>query len=125
MTVDVLFLAAVTSLLLHEMDAVDKEEWRLLFVLRRLPSRGGFRWFLVLHLPLYLGLMALIAADASPTVRWMKSAVDVFLIVHLGLHERLSAHGARAFANPFSRTMIWSAAGFGLLHLAASTLDVF
>ncbi len=33
-----IFFVAVSTLLLHEMDAIDKKEWRLLFVLRRLPD---------------------------------------------------------------------------------------
>ena len=115
---DLLFFAAVSSLLLHEMDAIDKREWRMLFVLRRLPDEGALRWFIVLHLPLLVALMALVAAVASTPIRWVESGVDAFLVVHAGLHEHLGSRGERAFANPFSRWLIWSAAGLGALHMA-------
>ena len=115
---DLLFFIGVSSLLLHEMDAIDKKEWRLLFVLRRLPDEGALRWFILLHLPLFVGLLALVAAGPSAFTRWIEGGVDVFLVVHAGLHEKLSRGGDRAFANRFSRGLIWSAAGFGAAHLA-------
>ena len=115
---NIVFYAAVSSLLLHEMDAVDKKEWRLLFVLRRLPDRGALRWFILLHLPLFIALLVLVAAADTTPIRWTQAGVDGFLVVHAGLHERLTGRGDLAFANPFSRWIIWSAAGLGLLHLA-------
>lgn len=114
---DILFFVAVSSLLLHEMDAIDKKEWRLLFVLRRLPDEGALRWFILLHLPLFVALMALVAAAQSTTVHRIEGGVDAFLIVHAGLHEQLAFRGETAFANAFSRSLIWSAAGLGAIHM--------
>ena len=114
---DLLFFIAVSLLLLHELDAIDKKEWRLLFVLRRLPDEGALRWFIVLHLPLFVGLLALVAAAESSATRWIEAGVDGFLIIHAGLHERLGSRGEHAFANPFSKSLIWSAAVLGALHL--------
>ena len=114
---DLVFFTGVSMLLLHEMDAIDKKEWQLLFVLRRLPDEGAMRWFIVIHLPLFVALLALVAAGPSPLVRWIEAGVDSFLVVHAGLHERLAAKGARAFANPFSRALILSAAALGALHM--------
>jgi hypothetical protein len=57
-----LFIGAVSMLLLHEMDAVDTREWRLRFVLRRLSSDGAMRWFIIVHLPISIALLALAAA---------------------------------------------------------------
>ena len=78
---DLVFFAAVSLLLLHEMDAIDKREWRLLFVLRRLPDDGAMRWFIFLHLPLFVALLALVAAGPSTAVRWIEAGVDGFLVV--------------------------------------------
>ena len=114
---DLLFYVAVSALLLHEMDAIDKQEWRILFVLRRLPDQGGLRWFISLHLPLFVALMLLVAAEDSATVSWITGGVDAFLIVHAGLHEGLGYRGERAFANVFSRSLIWLAAAVGAIHI--------
>jgi hypothetical protein len=115
--IDLVFFLGVSSLLVHEMDAVDKKEWHFLFVLRKLPDHGALRWFIGLHLPIYLGLLALVAAGPSSTVHLIEGLVDGFLIAHAGLHERFSAKGEGAFANVFSRSLIWLAAGFGAVHL--------
>ena len=37
---DLVFILGVSALLAHELDAVDKREWRLLFVLRRMSAKG-------------------------------------------------------------------------------------
>jgi len=115
---DLLFFLGVSLLLMHEMDAIDKEEWRLMFVLRKLPREGALRWFITLHLPLFVGLLFLVAAGPSSTTRWIEGGVDVFLIAHAALHENLSRTGDRAFANNFSRTLILLAAAFAAAHLA-------
>lgn len=117
--VDLLFFSAISVLLLHEMDAVDKREWRLLFVLRRLPDDGAMRWFVLLHLPLLIALLALVAAGPSTVVRWAEGGVDAFVIVHAGLHERLAALGHGAFRNAYSRSLIWGSAALALIHLIA------
>jgi hypothetical protein len=114
---DLLFFVAVSSLLMHEMDAIDKKEWRLMFVLRKLPDEGALRWFILLHLPLFVGLLALVAAGPSTTTRWVEGGVDAFLLVHAALHENMSRTTDKAFANRFSRSLIWAAAAFGAAHL--------
>ena len=102
---------------MHEMDAIDKKEWRLLFVLRRLPDHGALRWFILLHMPLFVALLVLVAADTSPTTRWIEGGVDAFLIIHLALHTRFWRRGRDAFANGFSRSLIWAAGLLAATHL--------
>ncbi|MCP3993753.1 MAG: hypothetical protein GY722_01630 [bacterium] len=114
---DLIFFLAISSLLLHEMDAIDKKEWRLLFVLRKLPDEGALRWFILLHLPLLVALLALVAAEPSTATRSIEGGVDVFLIGHAVLHEILSVRGDSSFASTFSRVLIWSAGLFAALHL--------
>lgn len=117
MVADLIFFSALSALLLHEMDGIDKQEWRLLFVLRRLPDEGAMRWFVLLHFPLFVAMLALVAATPSTAIRWTQGAVDTFLIAHAALHERLAHGGDAAFANPFSRSLIWPAAALSAVHL--------
>ena len=49
MLTDSVFYLAFVLLLAHEVDAVLCREWRLLFVLRRLPEVWGRSLFVVLH----------------------------------------------------------------------------
>lgn len=123
MMADLVFFAAVSTLLLHEMDAIDKKEWRWLFVLRRLPDSGALRWFILLHIPVFIGLLVLVGAESNSFVRGIQGVVDGFMIVHAGLHERLAVGGERAFANAFSRSLIWASAGFGAVHLMMLLAD--
>ena len=115
---ELLFFVGVSMLLLHEMDAIDKKEWRLLFVLRKLDNGAALQWFITLHLPLLVGLFILAGAGDTATVRWIQGSVDAFLIVHAGLHERLARGDGAVFANPFSRALIWGAGAVGAVHLA-------
>lgn len=114
--VDLVFLVAVAALLAHEMDAVDKREWRLLFGLRRLPDAPARQWFVGLHVPLFVALLALVAAGPSSLIRGVEGAVDGFMVVHAGLHERLAGRSGRDFANRFSRWLFWTAALLGVVH---------
>ena len=108
----------MSSLLGHEMDAIDKKEWRYLYVLRELSHSGALRWFILLHLPLFVGLMALVAAGPSTATRRIEGGVDALLVAHAAVHESVSRRGDEAFANSFSRLLIWSAALFGAAHLS-------
>lgn len=115
---DLLFYSAVAFLFAHEMDGVAKHEWQLLFGLRRLPADDARRWFIALHLPLFVALLALVGATTSTTIRVLAAGVDGFIVVHALLHERLGKRGHRAFATPFSRLLIWAAAALAVTHLA-------
>ncbi len=48
----VFYYLALACLFTHELDAVAHSEWRLLFVLQRLPDATALPWFVVLHVPL-------------------------------------------------------------------------
>jgi hypothetical protein len=100
----------------HELDAVDKREWRLLFGMRRMDDERALQWFISLHGPLFAGAFLLVAAPESWIITALELAVDTFLVVHLALHERLNAKGEVAFRSRFSRSFIWTAAAMGVLH---------
>lgn len=114
---DLFFYTALSVFMTHELDAVDKKEWRLLFVLRRLDDRAGFRGFVLMHIPLFAALVWL-AAHPSEGVRfWYQLSLDAFMVVHAGLHWRLRHHELYAFHSPLSRGLVNGAAVLGLLHL--------
>jgi apolipoprotein N-acyltransferase len=101
----------------HELDAVTHEEWRLLYVLRALPPELARDAFVALHVPLFAGLIWL---THHPNPRWreaMRGVLMAFLVVHLGLHWRLSTHPLYTFHTALSWSLIVGGAASGLAYL--------
>ena len=114
---DFLFYLAFSGLVAHELDAVHKHEWRLLFVLRTMPDRSARRAFVLIHVPLFAVLLWL-AAHSDVGIRyWTLLGLDVFMIVHAGLHWRLSGHPKYEFETPSSRLLIYGTAALAAAHL--------
>lgn len=119
MLADLLFYLVVAALIAHEMDAVYQREWRLLYVLRRLPEDQARHIFVLAHVPVGVAIFGLITyPDAS--VRFVTMVgLDLFAVVHAGLHARLRRHPLHTFGAPPSLLLIYGAAlvavGHGLL----------
>lgn len=111
-----LFYLAFATLLTHELDAVHKHEWRLLFVLRVMPDASARRAFVLIHVPLFAVLLWLIAHPAQDTRFWTMVGLDVFMMVHAGLHWRLSGHPKYEFNTSHSRLIIYGAAALAVAH---------
>jgi hypothetical protein len=109
------FFINLSLLLLHEMDAVRRGEWRMFPFLKTLPEERAYRLFTLLHLPLYTLLLWLLGEGAP--VPGM-AAVDLLLVAHAVLHRCCEGHPGNAFRSRFSRSIIYAMAGLALLHLA-------
>ncbi len=114
---NLVFYLAFATLLAHELDAVHKHEWRLLFILRRMPEDAARRAFVVAHIPLVAGLLWLLAHPAAEVRWWTMVSLDGFMVIHAGLHHRLRRHPAYAFTSAHSRGLIYGAAVLALAHL--------
>jgi hypothetical protein len=113
----VLFSLAFSGLLAHELDAIDKHEWRLLFVLRGMSDAPARRAFILLHVPLVALLLWLISHPNQRVRTWAVRALDGFMILHAILHWRLSNHPKYEFRPWYSRLLIDGTAATGLAHL--------
>lgn len=112
------FYLGVGLLFSHELDAVTQSEWRLLYFLRDLPNEKAMQVFVWLHVPLFGGI-AWLTHHRTPCVRWWsRIAFSAFLIVHAGLHFRLSDNPLYTFDSPLSIVLIYGAAIAGIVHLA-------
>ena len=49
-----IFLAGVAFLSAHELDAIRQQEWRVFPITRALDDGGGYRLFVLLHIPLWM-----------------------------------------------------------------------
>lgn len=112
-----LFYLAFATLLAHELDAVQKREWQILFVLRALPEPTARRAFALLHIPLVTLILWLVGHPSEAVRLGSQVSLDLFMVMHAGLHWWLEPGAAAAFKTRFSRALIYSAALLAFLHL--------
>jgi hypothetical protein len=108
------FLLGLSLLLVHELDAVRCHEWRIFPGLSALSDQWGLRLFVLLHVPLMYALLGAVAA--GPGVTFI-AALDLFFIVHLGLHLYFLRHPRNEFRDRLSWTLILGAAICGGIDL--------
>ena len=119
---DLLFYLAFAGLLSHELDAVHRREWRLLFVLRDMPDERARDAFILVHVPALLLLLWLLNHPDSAVRAPTMLALDGFMVIHAGLHWRLSSNPKYEFNSPISRLLIFGTSAVALLHLALKLL---
>ncbi len=108
----IFFYLAVSCILLHEMDAIRCKEWRIFPLTFLLNDKVGYAVFLIAHLPLYYFILRSLE-DAS-----VQYGLNVFFIIHLGLHILFLKHPKNEFKDVWSWIPIVGAAVFGGLALA-------
>ncbi|HEX4870917.1 MAG TPA: DUF6713 family protein [Nevskiaceae bacterium] len=113
------FQLGYAALLTHELDAVLREEWRVLPVTAWLPESLGALVFIAAHVPL-VALLQHGVGHPEPRRRagWQR-AVSAFLVVHLGLHLAFRHHPDYDFHSPLSQALIVGGALFGAWDLLA------
>ncbi len=113
---DLLFFTGFAFLACHELDAVAQAEWRLLPFLNRLSDPDAYRWFVMLHVPLF-ALPLWGAASRTPRIRlWTQLGVDVFLVIHVGLHMAFHSNPLYTFHSTLSELCIFGAGAVGFVH---------
>jgi hypothetical protein len=113
------FYLGLGLLFTHELDAIVQSEWRLLYVLRSLPDEQAMPLFVALHVPLFALIVWLTHHAASGVQLASRVIFSVFLVIHAGLHFRLSADPLYTFHSPLSQTLIYGAALCGALFLVS------
>jgi len=121
---NVFFYLGLGTLFTHELDAISNHEWRLLPILRSLPDLLAMNTFVLLHVPLFALLVALIASTDALLRKRARLAVSVFLIIHAGLHLWFMNDASYEFVSTISSMLIFGGALFGGLHIAASYKDI-
>jgi len=110
------FYIGLAFILVHEMDAVRLQEWRMFPILSGLKDQTGYLIFTSMHLPLYVLLFwGLWGSNSSVTNLIL--GLDIFFIIHIGLHLLLIKHKENQFKNFFSWNLIILTGIFGLLDL--------
>lgn len=112
----IFFAIGLSCILIHEMDAVRCKEWRIFPGLSLLDDRWGYRVFSLLHIPLFAWLLY---GLMGPDPDGLRHGLDVFFMVHLGLHIGFLLHPKNEFRDWISWTFIVGAALGGALDLYA------
>lgn len=116
---NLLFYLGFATLMAHELDAMTQAEWRLLFVLRRLPEATAEMAFVLVHIPLVAGLLWLTNHEAPAIKQWSRVAIAAFLAIHAALHKRLDHHPLYSFDSALSVGLIYGGGVLGLLYLGS------
>jgi hypothetical protein len=110
----ILFFACLSCLFVHELDAMRCSEWRIFPGLHWLPDRWGMPIFVLAHIPLFIWIFYGITGEQS--ISW-RTGLDIFSIIHLGLHLLFLAHPKNLFKDFLSWALIVGAALFGSFDL--------
>lgn len=114
---DFVFYLALAMLLGHELDAVHRHEWRLLFFLRNLSDSIGQQIFVLLHIPLFILIFYLITHDQYLVRYWTMLGFNLFIVIHAGLHWRLRKHHLYEFDSLASNLLIYGTAVISIIHM--------
>ncbi len=118
----VFYYLALACLFTHELDAVAHSEWRLLFVLQRLPDATALPWFVVLLVPLFFGILYLSQHRRTSLRKATRLVVATFCVVHAALHLALASNPKNEFHGSLSHALFLSAAAFGAAFLIGELL---
>lgn len=118
MTIDLLFYIGLALLLTHELDAVQRHEWRMFPFICKLKDDVAYYVFITLHVPLLVLLLWLMCHPSEDVRYWFQVSMDLFFVAHFGLHKLLQSHRKYEFTGLFSKTIILLMAITGLVHLA-------
>jgi hypothetical protein len=116
---DLLFVLAVSLLFVHELDAVQRREWRIFPVLSMMPEEIGMRVFIWAHVPLFAAILWFAAQSIARGGDGFSLGLSGFCVVHAFLHLAYERHPKCEFRNPLSRAIIWLCALAGAAAVIA------
>lgn len=119
-----LFITALATLMAHKLDAAYRKEWRILPFLRKLQEPLARDLFIFSHILIFAGAIWICVEHQRGAMRSAALVLDVFMIVHVGLHQLWRNDHLSDFSGPVSRLLIWGAAALGGTHFVMSVVGV-
>ncbi len=110
------FLAAITFLLVHEMDAIRCREWTIFPLLSRLSDDTGYLVFTAAHIPLVFLVLAGLT-NGGIFLPGVRITLDIFCAAHIALHALYHRHAQNRFLSRFSWFIILGTGLAGLVDL--------
>lgn len=114
---DLVFHLGFGTFCTHELDAMLNHEWRVLPLIRDLSEQTGMTLFVVLHIPFFAILVAMISSENHRIRHSSRLGVMLFLIAHGVLHILFRVHPLYEFSNLLSSSLIYGALISGVIYL--------
>lgn len=114
---NIIFYIGMSTLFTHELDAIINHEWRLLPLLGWLTDEYGEIVFILIHIPLFAILIALVASTNIKTRSLSRIGISIFLVIHGLLHVVFMRSTSYEFTSTLSIILIFGGALFGAAFL--------
>lgn len=111
-----ILLTGFSLLIVHEMDAVRRHEWRMFYGLSKLNDEQAFNIFSLLHVPLLVTVLWGLFAATEMIRDSFILGLDLFFIIHFFFHIAFLKNKNNEFKSFFSWLVITGVFIFGLLH---------
>jgi hypothetical protein len=112
-----LFILNISLLILHEMDAIRRKEWRLFAVLKGMKEENGYLVFSLLHLPLCFIILYFIMNAGGPNYQLFTLVINIFLIFHGVIHLLFRNKINNEFRGAYSYAIIFTMSVIAALQL--------
>lgn len=107
------FYLGLSLILTHEMVAIRLKEWSIFPGLSSLDDNTGYLVYTLLHFPLFFFMFYGLCTNQIIVIK----GLDIFFIVHIGLHLVFLRHKKNQFKSLLSWTIISFVGLFGILDL--------
>lgn len=114
-----LFVLAAALMFAHELDAVQRHEWRIFPGLSHLSDRFAMPVFVLAHVPLFAAVFWFGSLSIAAGGDRFSAGFSAFCVIHALVHWAYERHPRCEFKNPLSRSLIWACALAGLASLVA------
>jgi hypothetical protein len=114
---NIVFYLGMGTFFTHELDAIQRHEWRILPLTNWLPDEYGFIVFLFSHIPLFAILIALIASTREKIRMRSRIGISIALIIHGFLHAFFMGNATYEFMTLSSTILIFGGALLGIAYL--------
>lgn len=111
------YYLGISTLFTHELDAVMRTEWRLLYILKDMSDQSAYPIFVALHVPAFFLFFWLGHHPIHRVQSTFRLIAAAFLVVHAGVHFYNANSPQNYFEGPLSNILIYAAAVCGLVYI--------
>ena len=123
---NILFYIGLSLLLVHELDAIKRKEWRIFPLLSKIKDDDkAYYIFAIFHVPIFATILFFINHPNLNIQKHTMLILDIFFVIHSILHYLFRSRKENEFNNRFSSTIIYLMATIGALHLVAESVIIY